>query len=74
MGHVRNGGKIDEAAGGREPPRPGGDEDDLSLLRWPKAGVRRRWQRPSRGTFIWRLFVCLVAGAMIAFSHIQFIV
>ena len=74
MSHERDVGKINETAGGREPPSPGSDEDDPSLLRWPEDGVRSRWQRPNRETFIWRFFFSLVAGFMIAFSHIQFIV
>lgn len=39
MSHEWDGGEIDEAASGREPPGPGGDEDDTSLLRWPEDGV-----------------------------------
>ncbi len=70
MSHERDGRKIDEAAGGREPPGPGGNEDDPSLLRWPEDGVWQQWQRPSRGTFIWTPFVSLVAGFLKAFSHI----
>jgi len=73
MSHERDGGKIDEAAGGREPPSPGGDKDDPSFLRWPEDKVWWRWQRPSRGTIIWRLSVSLVAGSMIAFRNTRFI-
>ena len=74
MSHERVGGKVDEAAGGREPPSPGSDEDDPFLLRWPEDGVWWRWQRLSRVIFIWRLFVSLVTGFIIPSSHIQSIV
>ena len=43
MSHELDGGRIDEAAGGREPPSPGGDEGDSFLLRWPEDGLWWRW-------------------------------